>query len=153
MLHPRPIIPGLIVESNWSDRSFASSSVPVTKVPTVISINPNRGAVKYSSEVFLLPPFLPTLQELKLKLGFGPSLSGKRGYIIFIQKIWHLLSLLKALYYHQLFLSERVQDYPDHFTDAETDTNSKGNRGRKRGDRKHLGGTGRQLKRNKPKRK
>lgn len=58
-----------------------------------------------------------------------------------------------TLLYHQLFLSEAAQDYSDHFNDAETDFNSKGNRGRKRGDRKHLGGTGRQLKRNKPKRK
>lgn len=46
--------------------------------------------------------------------------------------------------YHQLFLLEAARDYPDHFNDAETDTNSKVNRGRKRGDRKHLGGTGRQ---------
>lgn len=69
------------------------------------------------------------------------------------KKIWQLLSLFKTLYYHQLFLSEAVQDYPDYFTDAETDTNSKRNRGRKRGDRKHLGGTGKQLKRNKPTRK
>lgn len=55
-----------------------------------------------------------------------------------------------TLLYHQLFLSEAVQDYPDNFNDAETDTNSKGNRGRKKEDRNHLGGTGRQLKRNKP---
>lgn len=134
-----------------SKGSFAPFSVPVSKVPTVISINQNEGGGgKFSSAIFLLPPSLPTLYEPKLKLGFGPSLNGARGYILLIQKTWHLLRLHKALYYHQLFPSEAVQDYPDHFTDAETDTNSKGNRGRKRGDRKHLGGTGRQLKRNKP---
>lgn len=58
-------------------------SVPVSKFQQSFLLTKTRGGSKFSSAIFLLPPSLPTLYEPKLKLGFGPSLNGARGYTSF----------------------------------------------------------------------